>query len=185
MFQSLFRNVFRKLPVSGLKLTYHELSERAHAHEEVTDTYIVLDNVMGGHSSHTELVDLDVDLLADAAQAGALGEGGSKFALRKVSVNDEVRACSEEAYLDICLRWQIKVLVEFLAELLGLTSRVVAKRLGVAPRRRATAHVARRAAAHRTGGSAHIARWGGPRCLGAWVGCGHMRAADLGGAARV
>lgn len=89
------------------------------------------------------------------------------------------------AYLDVCLGWQIDVLVEVLAELLGLTSRVVAKRLGVAPGRRATAHVARRAAAHRTGGSAHIARWGGPWGLGAWVGSGHMRAADLRGAARV
>lgn len=90
-----------------------------------------------------------------------------------------------EAYGNIGLRGQVKVLVEIFAELLGLSSRVEAKRLGVAPRRRATAHVARWTAAHRTRGRAHIARWSGPWGLGAWVGGGHMRAANLRGAARV
>lgn len=74
--------------LSGLKLTCHILSEKAHAQEEVADTYIVLNNVMGGHSSHTELVDLDIDLLSDAAQTGALGEGCVELALRRVLVNN-------------------------------------------------------------------------------------------------
>lgn len=90
-----------------------------------------------------------------------------------------------ETYSDICLRWKIEVLVEILGDLLGVSSRVEPKRLRVAPRWRATAHIARWAAAHRTRGSAHIARWGGPRSLGALVRGGHMRAAHLGSATRV
>lgn len=88
VFQSLFKNDVLREGLSGLKLTYHILSEKSHTQEKFADTYIVLNNVMGGHSSHTELVDLDVDLLSDAAQTGALGEGGLELALRRVSVSN-------------------------------------------------------------------------------------------------
>lgn len=96
MFQSFFKNVGLSLPVSGLKVTYHKLSEKKHMHEEVAVTYIVLNNVVGRHSGNAELVDLDVDLPSDAAQTGALGEGGAELALRRVSVNNAARTCSEE-----------------------------------------------------------------------------------------
>lgn len=82
--------------MSGLKLTYHEPSEKAQVCEEVAATYIVLNDVVSRHSSDTELVDLDVDLSSRAAQTGTLGEGGAEVALRRVSVNNAARKCSEQ-----------------------------------------------------------------------------------------
>lgn len=96
VFQSFFKNEGLSLPVSGLKLTYHKLSEKKHIHEEVAVTYIVLNNVMSRHCGNAELVDLHVDLPPDAAQTGALGEGGVELALRRVSVDNAAMACFEK-----------------------------------------------------------------------------------------
>lgn len=54
---------------------------------------------MGRHSCHTELVDLDLNLLSRAAQTGAFGKGGVKLALIRVSVKIAARTCYEAYFL--------------------------------------------------------------------------------------
>ena len=85
VFQRVFKNEGLLVEVIGLKVTYRRLSEEAHEYGGLVNTYVVLDNVLGWHPCHTELVHLDLDLLSNASQTGALGEGGVKLALMRVS----------------------------------------------------------------------------------------------------
>lgn len=140
-------------------------------------THIVLVDVRSRHADHTELVQSNVDRLADLAKAGSLSEGVPSTLLFK-KLDDCVRELNVKGTcLNEGLGRKVYALGDGLAvkRLGGLNilhaGRIVAEWLRVALRARSSVHVARRTAAATSTGASGLRR-GGMRA-------GHMRAGDV------